>query len=252
MLFKIFLYFLYIMNLSIYISVAYYLSKGYLAQVVSGWTPNLLGYCSGSDFRWPALTTRYIGEKSPIYRQMTEKSPISRDKCRNIARPIFLQEISLDRYFSKKYRTDTLRHTIFRWYIAEISRHFPPCLLLACVLGACTLYGRKVWIIFYSFKSRSNLILLTFWVLVEPLIWLSFQGGAHALLSGGLGLPPLQTTHIDWGICVPNALADHYNNKGPWPMKQMFEMFFCFLSNETNLLQKFVIFQNEKWKRLDI
>ena len=109
MLFKIFLYFLYIMNLSIYISVAYYLSKGYLAQVVSGWTPNLLvwgsnplsskqnGAVAGLTFvdpRWP----RDISEKNrrfiakwPIYR---EKSAISRDKCRNIAGPIFLQEIS--------------------------------------------------------------------------------------------------------------------------------------------------------------
>ena len=36
-------------------------------------------------------------------------------------------EILSDRYFSMKYRVDTLRHMIFRWYIVEISRHFPPC-----------------------------------------------------------------------------------------------------------------------------
>ena len=103
MLFKIFLYFLYIMSLSIYIFVAYYLSKSKLAQVVSGWTPNLLvwgsnplgskqmgEHCSASDFRWPALTMRYIGKN----RRFIAKSVISHDKSRNITGPIFLHEIS--------------------------------------------------------------------------------------------------------------------------------------------------------------
>ena len=73
------------MSLSIYKFIAYYISKGKLAQVVSGWTPKLLvwgsnplgskqmgGHCSGLvahwlycstfDFRWPALTMQYIGK----------------------------------------------------------------------------------------------------------------------------------------------------------------------------------------------
>ena len=110
MLFKIFLYFLYIMSLSIYIFAAYYM----LAQVVSGWTPNLLvwgsnplgskqmgEHCSASDFRWPALTMRYIGK--------------NRRFIANISRE-FLginPEISPYRYFSMKYRVETLRYTIF-------------------------------------------------------------------------------------------------------------------------------------------
>ena len=110
MLLKIFLNFLYIMNLSIYISVAYYLSKGYLAQVVSGWTSNLLvwgsnplsskqngrhcsaltGTVAGLTFvdpRWP----RDISEKN---HRFIAKSPIYRDKSQNIVGPIFLHEIS--------------------------------------------------------------------------------------------------------------------------------------------------------------
>ena len=101
------------MSLSIYTFVAYYILKGKLAQVVSGWrfgvqillavskwevtVARWQGHCSASDFRWSALTMRYIGKnrqfiaKSHIYR---EKSAISRDKSRNIAGPIFLHEIS--------------------------------------------------------------------------------------------------------------------------------------------------------------
>ena len=40
-------------------------------------------------------------------------------------------EISLDRYFSMKYLVNTLRYTIFRRYIVEISRHFLPWLYIA-------------------------------------------------------------------------------------------------------------------------
>ena len=102
LLFKIFLYFLYIMNLSIYIVVAYYVSKGNLAQVVSGWTPNQkvwgsnplsskkMEHCSGFDPRWPHDISREIVD-------------FSRE----------IPKISPDRYFMVKYRVETLRYTIF-------------------------------------------------------------------------------------------------------------------------------------------
>ena len=38
-------------------------------------------------------------------------------------------EISLLRFFFMKYRVDHSRYTIYRWYIANISRHFPPWFL---------------------------------------------------------------------------------------------------------------------------
>ena len=133
------------MSLSIYKFIAHYISKSKLAQIVRGWTPNLLVWgsnplgsnlfgevhCSGDVvahltstvarwLRWPALTRRYIEEKSPISRQNRRYIAINRR---------FLEiypEKSSGRYFCKKNRVDTLRHTIFRRYIAEISRHFPP------------------------------------------------------------------------------------------------------------------------------
>ena len=91
MFFKIFLYFLYIISLSIYKNIEYYISKGNLAQVVSGWTPNLLVWGSNP------LGSKQMG------------STVARSG-----------------YFSMKYRVETLRYMIFRRYIAKISRHFLP------------------------------------------------------------------------------------------------------------------------------
>ena len=103
------------MNLSIYIVVAYYVSKGNLAQVVSGWTPNLLvcrsnplsskkmEHCSGSDPRWPHDISREISYLSPNHLYIARN-------CRFLARNT---KISSDRYFSMKYCVKTLRYTIF-------------------------------------------------------------------------------------------------------------------------------------------
>ena len=108
------------MSLSIYKFIAYYISKGKLAQVVSGWTPKLLvwgsnplgskqmgGHCSGTvahwlycsafDFRWPTLTMQYIGKNRRFIakiRAISRESLIFRDLSWNIVGPIFLHEIS--------------------------------------------------------------------------------------------------------------------------------------------------------------
>ena len=72
MLFKIFLYFLYIMNLSIYIVVAYYISKGNLAQVISKRfgvqilsAPNKCGYTVAS-LSWYIAKISQDGYESTI------------------------------------------------------------------------------------------------------------------------------------------------------------------------------------------
>ena len=61
MLFKIFLYFLYIMNLSIYIVVAFYISKGNLDQVVSGFGVQILSVASKMGRHCSALTGTVAG-----------------------------------------------------------------------------------------------------------------------------------------------------------------------------------------------
>ena len=86
------------------------------------------------DPRWPCDISGKIGNLSPNhiyiarYRQFIRIYP----------------EISPDRYFSMKCRVDTLWYTIFRRYIAEISRHFPPCLKLSTKELIKT--KNKIWI----------------------------------------------------------------------------------------------------------
>ena len=77
-------------------------------------------HCSGV---WLSLTRvdhaiyrRKIGDLSPNHLYITRNR---RFLARN-------PEISSDRYFSMKYRVETHRYTIFRRYIAEISRYFLP------------------------------------------------------------------------------------------------------------------------------
>ena len=84
------------MNLSIYIVVAYYVSKGNFAQVESEkvWGSNPLSskkmeHCSALTGTVAGLTR----VNHTIYRESSlfiAKSPIYRDKYQNIAGPIFL------------------------------------------------------------------------------------------------------------------------------------------------------------------
>ena len=60
---------------------------GHCSGTIAHWL-----HCSAFDFRWPALTMRYIGKNH----QFLDIYP----------------EISPDRYFSMKYRVDTLWYTI--------------------------------------------------------------------------------------------------------------------------------------------
>ena len=149
MLFKIFFYFLYIMNLSIYIVVACYVSKGNLAQVVNPLNSKKMehcsactvarwrGHCSGSDPRWPHDISREIVYLSPNHRFLARNT-----------------KISPDRYFSMKYRVETLRYTIFRRYIAEISRYFPPWISMSKRKNHYTLFDLSCQ--FFFLKQNEN------------------------------------------------------------------------------------------------
>ena len=118
----------------------------------------------------------------------------------------------------------------FELYFIRIA-HFSDAL----ILSALPLRGFNIWLCgcFWTlaFLSISRWGAMHYraertWGLFGSfLFWIRLYKNFHRRLPS-----PLQTKHTDWGVWVPNVLVswDHYRNKGPWPMKQMFKMFFCF------------------------
>ena len=74
-----------------------------------------------------------ISDLSPVYRQYFATKGDFFKKLRYISSSRYIAdilaifaEISPLRFFSTKYRVDPSRYTIYRRYITDISRHFPP------------------------------------------------------------------------------------------------------------------------------